>query len=114
VRRPGGRGLVAEHLAAGRIDPLPLRERNRRGEAREDQEAGTKHLHGWQCSSALSRRARGAAAPRANYATLWGENPPSTIRFFELSICAFLEKRSPSTMCCWCRRSPRSCPRTPP
>ena len=34
-----------------------------------------------------------------------------TILFGAFS-CAFLEKRSPSTMCCWCQRTPRSCPRT--
>jgi hypothetical protein len=37
-----------------------------------------------------------------------------TIRLLELHPCAFSAKRSPSTMCCWCQRSPRSCPRTPP
>ena len=68
-----------------------------------------------QCSGrrcAVRRAATGAGcAPVLDTAQVDPYNP---LLRLEPSSCAFSAKRSPSTMCCWCRRSPRSCPTTPP
>ena len=56
-------------------------------------------------------RAPGGARARQSGDSSATVDPYNSLLRLELSACAFSAKRSPSTTCCWCRRSPQVLPR---
>ena len=125
VGHAGGRRQVAVLDAAALVAPLPLRlgGQRRRARARPRRRASDVRTtlsshHGPARRRSLQSRPSVAASPPFRAC----DQPPQNRELIRLHPynsafasgafpCAFSAKRSPSTTCCWCRRSPSVLPR---